>query len=165
MALARVQVATGLAKFYSREEVGTYLKQMADYYQQETAGYGDKLGALLRPTEQTKSADKGADSEKPAQKGKQVQRGWVKMGSLLVNTSNPAAAMTEVMFQLNEEFKQKLARTNEALKSFEESANISIPEGGVYSLHLRNGVPERLVVDTGSPRREPFSFSARFKLV
>ncbi len=165
MALVGSQVATGLAKFYSREEVGRYLKTLVDYYQQETANYGDKLGTLLRPAEQTKSADKEADSEKSAQKGKRVQRGWVKMGSLLVNTSDPATGMTEVMFQLNEEFKQKLARTSEALKSFEEFANTSIPEGAVYSLHLRNGVPERLVVDSTAPKRESFSFSAKFRLV
>ena len=87
------------------------------------------------------------------------------MGSLAVNINDPSGAMAEVLFQLHEEVKTRLARTSEALKSYEEQHSTVIPEAGMYYLQMRNGVPERVVVDLQSKKRIPFSFSSDFKLV
>ena len=87
------------------------------------------------------------------------------MGTMAVNISDPSGAMTEVLFQLHEEVKAKLARASEALKSFEETSSTLVPEAGMYYLQVRNGVPERVVVDLQSSKKPPFSFAADFRLV
>ena len=149
-----------MAKFYSKEELKKYLKGLVELYQGQANHYGDKLGSLLRTNESQKLASPKIDSNSKPQ-----AKGWVKVGSLLVNLSDPVASMTEIMYQLHEEFKQKLIRTSEALKSFEEGAGANIPDGVSLTLQLRNGVPERIVIDSHTTKRETFRFSAKFRLV
>ncbi len=156
-------------KFYSQAEITKYLKEVAEYYQKEAEKYGDKLGGMLRtgpgasaPKEEKKQ-DKG--DKKNDQKGRPSGGGWVKMGTLMLNTANTGPAMTEVMYQIHEELKQKLARTNEALKSFEQNANTLIPQNAVIQLYVRNGVPERIIVEAGEAKKAVFNFDARFRVV
>ena len=155
-------------KFYSQAEITKYLKDVAEYYQKEAEKYGDKLGGMLRtgpgesaPKEEKK--DKG--DKKNDQKGKPSGGGWVKMGTLMLNTANTGPATTEVMYQIHEDLKQKLARTNEALKSFEQNANTLIPQNAVIQLYVRNGVPERIIVEAGEAKKAVFNFDARFRVV
>ena len=158
MSQVESHLAMGMVKFYSKDDLKKYLKGLAELYQGQANHYGDKLGALIRTSEQQKQAGAKTDAKLQA-------KGWVKMGSLLVNQTDPVASMTEIMYQLHEEFKQKLARTTDALKSFEEGSAAMIPEGVSLALHLRNGVPERLVADSQSTKKESFRFSGKFVLV
>jgi hypothetical protein len=87
------------------------------------------------------------------------------MGSLLINTANSGPAMTEVMYQVHEDLKQKLARTNEALKSFEVSASTLIPQSATFELFMRNGVPERVIVEAVEAKKTVFNFDGKFKVV
>ena len=120
------------------------MKDVAEYYQKEAEKYGDKLGGMLRtgrasaPKEEKKQ-DKG--DKKNDQKGKPSGGGWIKMGTMMLNTANSGPATTEVMYQIHEDLKQKLARTNEALKSFEQNASTLIPQNATFQLYVRNGVP------------------------
>ncbi|MCS4540361.1 MAG: hypothetical protein HYU03_06710, partial [Thaumarchaeota archaeon] len=84
---------------------------------------------------------------------------------MLFNTSDPRTGTTEVIFQIHEEMKQKLARVAESIKSFEEASGSIIPDGAVYLLYLRNGIPERLIVDSQEKKASAFSFEGRFKIV
>jgi hypothetical protein len=156
-------------KFYSQAEITKYMKDVADYYQKEAEKYGDKLGGMLRagPGESASKEEKKQDKgdKKDDQKGKPSGRGWVKMGTLMLNTASTGPAMTEVMYQIHEELKQKLARTNEALKSFEQNANTLIPQNAVIQLYVRNGVPERIIVEAGEAKKAVFNFDARFRVV
>jgi len=164
--------AAGLIRFFTKDELRRYLKALVELYQVQSQKYGDQLGGLLRTLEQEKTGAKAQPKEskdKPKDKSKEFAKtqakGWVKMGSLLVNISDPSGAMAEVLYQLHEEVKARLAKASEALKSFEELSSSTIPEAGFYYVQLKNGVPERVIVDLQSPRKGAFSFSADFKLV
>ena len=155
-------------KFYSQAEITKYLKEVAEYYQKEAEKYGDKLGGMLRtgPGEAASKDEKKQEKgdKKPDQKGK-TGGGWVKMGSLMLNTANSGPATTEVMYQIHEDLKQKLARTNEALKSFEQNASTLIPQNATFQLYVRNGVPERLIVEAQEAKKAVFNFDAKFRVV
>lgn len=156
-------------KFYSQAEITKYLKDVAEFYQKEAEKYGDRLGGMLRTApgesapKEEKKQDKGDKKSDP--KGKPTGRGWVRMGTLLLNTANSGPATTEVMYQIHEDLKQKLARTNEALKSFEQNAATLIPQNVVIQLYVRNGVPERIIVEAGEAKKAVFNFDARFRVV
>ena len=156
-------------KFYSQAEITKYLKDVAEYYQKEAERYGDKLGGMLRtaPGESAPKEEKKQEKadKKTDQKGKGSAGGWIKMGSLMLNTANTGPATTEVMYQIHEDLKQKLARTNEALKSFEQNANTLIPQNAVIQLYVRNGVPERIIVEAGEAKKAVFNFDGRFRVV
>jgi hypothetical protein len=161
--------SAGIVRFFTKDELKRYLKGLVDQYQAQSQVYGDQLGSLLRTLEQEKAAVRAqpkeqSDKEKSAPQKVQT-RGWVKMGPLLVNVSDPNGAMAEMLFQLHEDVKSKLAKSTDALKAFEELSSQTIPEAGQYHLQLRNGVPERIVADLQTSRRDAFSFSADFKLV
>jgi len=164
--LAQVSISTlpGLMKFYSREEIRGYLRNLVDYYQGQVDSFGERLGTLMRTAEE-KTGDDKRQNKQPEDKSKGVTKGWLRMGTLLVSLGSSVSAMTEVSLQLHEEFKAKLAKTSEALKSFEEQANTIIPENATYHLYLRNGVPERVLVEAQEARRDTFGYSAQFQLV
>lgn len=157
---AGIYLSQGLLRFYSKGEIRRFLKELNEFYLSKAAQYGDSLGGLLRDNEKQKIAnDKGQERQKGQSKG------WVRMGPLLINVSDPIGGMIEIMFQLHEEYKQKAERTSEALKAFDELSNTIIPEAGAYMLHLKNGLPERILVDSREKKRESFSYNASFKLV
>jgi hypothetical protein len=160
-------------KFYTQAEITKYMKDVADYYQKEAEKYGDKLGGMLRtgpgetaPKKEEKQDKNDKKNDKNDQKGKPSGGGgWITMGSLKINTVNTGPATTEVMYQIHEDLKQKLARTNEALKSFEQNASTLIPQTGTFQLYVRNGVPERLIVEAEETKKAVFNFDGRFRVV
>jgi hypothetical protein len=170
MSQRRPDLAVGLIKFYSHDEITKYLRELSEHYQKEAEKYGDKLGGMLRtgPGAGTaaKDAKKQDNKEKKSDpKSKTGGGGWIKMGSLLLNTSNPESASTEVMYQVHEELKAKLAKTTEALKSFEQNANTLIPQNATIQLYLKNGVPERVIVEAEEKKKATFSFDGKFRIV
>ncbi len=178
MAQLETRLASGLVKFFSRDELKRFLKSLADSYTTQAEQYGDRLGSILRgtggdsgqppskgdtlPEEKTKNTKTPKGQE---DKGKTKSKGWVKMGSLLVNVSDPKTGMTEVLFQLHEESKSKLEKATAALKSFEELSSTTMPQDASYWLQLRNGVPERIVIGPQEKKSSAFSFDATFRLV
>jgi hypothetical protein len=161
-----------LVKFYSQAEITKYLRELSEHYQKEAEKYGDKLGLMLRPgVEPTPKEEKKQEKEdkkgdkKGEQKTKASAGGWVKMGSLVINMANSGPASTEVMYQIHEDLKLKLARTNEALKSFETNANTILPQVGTFHLYVRNGVPERIIVEAEEVKKAAFNFDGKFRVV
>jgi len=148
---------TRLVKFYSRDEIVKFLKSLLAGYQKEAEKYGDKLGTLMRTNPQ--------EAAKVDPKGKSISKGWMKLGTLMVNVSDPSRASTEVMYQVHDDMKQKVANANAALNSFEQGANNVIPENMIYLLFLRNGTPERIIAQNPDAKRETFSFSASYKVI
>jgi hypothetical protein len=167
------RLAPGLAKFYTRDELKRFLKSLVDVYTTQAEQYGDRLGAILRGGKAEQPQSKGnntSDDKAKAPKGQEDKvkarsKGWVKMGSLLVNVTDPVTGMTEVLFQLHEDAKAKLAKAAAALKSFEEFSSTTMPEDASYSLQLRNGVPERIVVGQQERKASTFIYDANFRLV
>jgi hypothetical protein len=155
-------------KFYSQAEITKYLRELSEHYQREAEKYGDKLGLMLRPgaepaPKEEKKPEKGDKKGEP--KAKASAGGWVKMGSLVINMANSGPASTEVMYQIHEDLKLKLARTNEALKSFETNANTILPQVGTFHLYVRNGVPERIIVEAEEVKKAAFNFDGKFRVV
>ena len=148
---------TRLVKFYSRDEIVKFLKSLLAGYQKEAEKYGDKLGTLMRTNPQ--------EAAKVDPKGKSISKGWMKLGTLMVNVSDPSRASTEVMYQVHDDMKQKVANANAALNSFEQGANNVIPENMIYLLFLRNGTPERIIAQNPDAKRETFAFSASYKVI
>src|SRR5712692_8828060 len=108
-------------RFYSRDELVKFMKSLLEMYQKAAESYGDRLGALVRAGSQ--------EAAKLDPKGKTVSsKGWVKMGTLLVNVSDPSKASTEVIYQIHDDLRQKMASATEALKSFEQGASSIIPQ-------------------------------------
>src|SRR5579863_1441857 len=101
MSQRRPDLTTGLFKFSSLEEVMKYLREATEYYERESEKYGDKLGSALRtgPSEAQSQKDekKNEKADKKADQKKSSGGGWIKMGSIMLTTSNSASASTEVM--------------------------------------------------------------------
>lgn len=165
MSLRRTEFSTGLIKFYSQAEVVKYMKEIADFYQKESEKYGDKLGSMLRGSGEAPKEEKKQDKGDKKPEQKKMGGGWVKMGSLMLNTSNSGPATTEVMYQIHEDLKQKLARTNEALKSFETNVNTLAPQNAAFQLYVKNGVPERVIVEVEEAKKVAFNYESRFRVV
>lgn len=166
MAQAADLSVTGLVRFYSKDELRRYLKSLVETYQLQNQKFGDQLGGLLRVLEQEKAAAKQVTKDVKAHVDpKTATKGWIRMGSMLVNTSDPSGAMAEVLYQLHEDVKARIAKASEAVKSFEEMSSTTIPEAGLYYLQVRNGVPEKVIVDLQQTKRDAFSFTADFQLV
>jgi len=145
-------------RFYSRDELVKFMKSLLEMYQKAAESYGDRLGALVRAGSQ--------EAAKLDPKGKTVSsKGWVKMGTLLVNVSDPSKASTEVIYQIHDDLRQKMASATEALKSFEQGASSIIPQNMIYLLFLRNGTPERIIAQNPDTKRESFAFSANYKVI
>ncbi len=175
MAQLETPLASGLVKFYSRDEMKRFLKSLVDGYTSQAEQYGDRLGAILRgsgenPSQNPTKGDNPSEGKSKTPKGQEEKlkvkaKGWIKMGTLLVNITDPKTGMTEVLFQLHEEAKSRLAKATAALKSFEEHSSTTMPENASYSLQVRNGVPERIVIGPQERKASTFSFDANFRLV
>lgn len=165
--IREVQLAFGLKVFYSKEGLRSYIKDLLDYYQREADKYGEWLGDVIRnPQQQGAEAPKEKDIRKNQKgKGKATSKGWAEMGPMLVNTSDPSGGITEVLLAAFEEVKLKLSRTTESLKALEGIENLGVPDRASYTLYLKEGVPDRLIIDTQHTRPEQFSFSADFQVV
>jgi hypothetical protein len=144
-------------KFYSRDEIVKFLKALLEGYRKEAEKYGDQLGTIMRTNPQ--------EAAKIDPKGKNISKGWMKVGTLMVNVSDPSRASTEVMYQVHDDIKQKLASATAALSSFEQGANSVIPENMIYILFLRNGIPERIIAQNPDAKRETFAFAASYKVI
>jgi hypothetical protein len=151
------ELPSRLVKFYSRDEIVKFLKALLEGYRKEAEKYGDALGTLMRTNPQ--------EAAKIDPKGKTISKGWMKVGSLMVNVSDPSQASTEVMIQVHDDIKLKLASATTALSSFEQGANSVIPENMIYLLFLRNGIPERIIAQNPDAKRETFAFSASYKVI
>ena len=167
MSQRRPELTTGLMKFFSQAEILKYMREVAEYYQKESEKYGDTLGGMLRtgPGEGPKEEKKQDKGDKKGDQKPKTGGGWLKMGSIMLNTANPGPAKTEVMYQIHEELKQKLLRTNEAIKSFETNASTLIPQSGSFELYVKNGVPERIIVEAAEAKKVTFNFEGRFRVV
>lgn len=161
----RRELGSSILRFNSHEEVVKYLRDLCEYYQKESEKYGDKLGSMLRGAPAQPQQKDAKKDDKKADTKKVTPGGWVKMGTLLMNVTNQDTATTEVMYQLHEDLKGKLARTTDALKSLETGANTLFPQNSSFDVFVKNGVPERIVVLPAEAKKAAFNFDAKFRIV
>ena len=147
-----VSTISGVLRFYSLTDVRRYLKDLLDGYQREYDKSSNIIGSMLR-------------SE--GKKGMEVimSKGWAKAGSLFVNVEDSEKGSMEVVFQIVNEMKPRVTKTEEALKTFESVEGLPIPDDATFLLYLRGGVPERLIVDSKETRPKKFIFNGKFQTV
>ncbi|MDV3243924.1 MAG: hypothetical protein LYZ66_01965 [Nitrososphaerales archaeon] len=171
-----IELASGLVKFYSKDEARSYLEAMLEYYRMRSEEYGQQMGGLLRGSasvpeglkedkKEGKEDKKGKDGKDGKEGGRALAKGWVRVGTLPVNTGDTAKAFGEVTLKIVEEYKMRVAKTTDALKSVGEMESINVSDGSVYTLFVNRGVPDALIVGAPVKKREVFSFAARFRAV
>jgi hypothetical protein len=145
-------MVSGVIRFYELNDVRKYLKELLDTYQREYDKSSNIIGGMLR-------------SE--GQKGMEViiSKGWAKVGSLFVNMGDAEKGRVEIVFQIVNEMKPRVVKTEEVLKAFDGVEGLPIPDDATFLLYLRGGVPERLIVDTNETRPPKFTFDGKFKTV
>jgi hypothetical protein len=143
-------VISGVFRFYSLRDVRRFLKELLDTYQRDYDKSSNTIGSLLR-------SDEGKAMEIIRSKG------WSKVGGLFVNMADSEKGAMEVVFQIVEEMKPRIAKTEAVLRSFDTVEGLPIPEEATFLLYLRSGVPERLIVDTVETKPQKFLLNARFK--
>ena len=141
---------SGVMRFYSLGDLRRYLKDMLDMYQREYDRSSNIIGSLLR-------SDGGKSMEVIQSKG------WTKIGSLFVNMNDVEKGRMEVVFQIVNEMKPRVAKTEEILRGFENVEGLPIPDDATFLLYLRGGVPERLIVDTVETKPQKYLFSGKYR--
>jgi hypothetical protein len=143
---------TGLMRFYSVDDMRLYIKALLDSYEQELDRSSDVIGALLR--------DKG-------KKGDEIikARGWTKVGAVFVNSTDPELGSMEVVFQMLNELKPRVAKTREVLRSFDVIGDLPIAQSSTFLLFLRAGVPERIIVDSTVQQSPRYEYAGKMRTV
>ncbi|MDG6982841.1 MAG: hypothetical protein JRM74_05230 [Nitrososphaerota archaeon] len=158
-----LELNSGLVKFGSKESVIAYLETLLEYYKTRQEEYGHQLGEQLRnPQGQAPPREKPEKESKKDKGGQGAPRGWVKVGSLPVNSSDPQGALAQVTLRIVDDYKSRVERLSDALKSFLEVDTLSQNGTRSYTLFIFKGVPEGVIVE-GMVKREVFAFAARFR--
>jgi len=147
-----MELTTGLIRFYALEDMRKYIKELLDSYQRELDRASNTIGSLLR--------EKG-------KKGEEIikAKGWTKVGGIFVNSEEPELGSMEIVFQMLNEMKPRVAKTDEVLRSFDLVENLPIEESCTYVLFLRAGVPERIIVDSKVTRPQRYEYEAKMATV
>jgi len=147
-----MELITGLIRFYSFEDMRKYIKDLLDAYQRELDRSSNIIGSLLR--------DKG-------KKGEEIikAKGWSKVGGVFVNSMDPELGSMEVVFQMMNEMKPRVAKTDEVLRTFDLVENLPVEETATYLLFLRAGVPERIIIDSQVQQPPRYEYAAKMKTV
>lgn len=143
-----VELASGLVRFYSKDQVMAYVENMIEYYKAKHEEYGQQMGGLLRgPAPQPSGGKEGKKETKEGREAAKVLgRGWVKVGTLPVNTGDSVRAMGEVTLKIVDEYKARVEKTSEALKSLSDLQSINVSDASAFTLFINRGVPEALIV-------------------
>jgi hypothetical protein len=140
----------GLVRFGSLQEVKAYLTKEAEAYKKDCERSSNIVASMYR----------NQGGERTSQ-GSGVMS-WAKVGPLLVNSVDPKTARLEVTLQHLSDQKQRLDKVEEVLQGFKEVEGLRIPEDAAISLYLRNGAPERIIVDGKSGKAPKFSLTAEY---
>lgn len=162
MQLENLELGSGLVRFRSKDQAREYLEALLEYYKAKSDEYGGQMGELLRVAQPSGQEVKESKTTKEAQKA--TAKGWVKIGSLPVNMSEPQKAISEVTLKIVEDYRLKVGRTNDALKSLDE---IESRSSGSQNLvfFISKGVPEAVIVEEAVKKQELFVFNAKFRAV
>ena len=142
----------GLVRFGSLGEVKTYLTKLAEIYRKDCERSSNVVASMYRNQGDKASAANGVMS-------------WAKVGPVLVNSVDPKTARLEVTLQHLSDQKQRLDKVEEVLQGFKEVEGLHIPDEAAISIYLRNGAPERLIVDSKSAKAVKFSLNAEYATV
>ena len=132
-----VTAVSGVVKFDSLDSVRRYLTEMLESYKKEYEKSSTVVGNMYRT--------EGKKGKMPTS-----SQAWSRVGSIYVNSADVEAGKAEVALQLMTEMKPRIARTEEVLGQFESLHELPLHEGGKILLYMRNGVPERMMLENPS---------------
>jgi hypothetical protein len=139
----------GLVRFGSLEEVKAYLVKLAETYRKDIERSSNIVASMYRNQGDRASQANGVMS-------------WAKVGPVLVNSVDPKTARLEVTLQHLSDMKQRLDKVDEVINGFKEVEGLNIPDEASISIYLRNGAPERLIVDGKAAKIPKFSLTAEY---
>jgi len=142
----------GLVRFGSIAEVKGYLTKLAEIYRKDCERSSNVVASMYRNQGDKASAANGVMS-------------WAKVGPVLVNSVDPKTARLEVTLQHLSDQKQRLDKVEEVLQGFKEVEGLKIPDEAAISVYLRNGAPERLIIDAKSAKAVKFTLTAEYATV
>lgn len=148
-------ITDGIRTFYSLEELKSFSSNLVKYYETQIDRYNRRLDTLLRQS----GSNEGANRLPPV-----ASKGWIRVGRILVSISNPAQASTEMLFRLLEDAKAKLDAVKAFLGSLEGVLNVGVKKEHVYLVCLRNGVPERIIIEEQKSSNRIFTFNVRLQV-
>ncbi|MEM3386892.1 MAG: hypothetical protein QXN08_04385 [Nitrososphaerales archaeon] len=152
----KAQVIDGLKTFYEFEELKAFGSDLLRYYEARVEQYSQRLDTMLRQ----QSNGKGVVNKPQSH----ISSGWIRVGTLVVNMSNPVQATTELLFKLLEDAKAKLDATKSFLESLESVLNIGANKEVNYLLCVRNGVPEKIILEERKRGKE-FNYNVKLQVV
>lgn len=157
-----LELGLGLVRFRSKDQAREYLEALLAYYKAKSEEYGRQMGELLRNSKP--SAPETKDSKAPKEGQRAAAKGWVKIGSLPVNMSEPQKAVAEVTLKIVDDCRSKVEKTSEALKSLDEiESRCGVSQYLVF--FISKGVPEAVITEEAAKRQELFAFTAKFRAV
>ena len=139
----------GLVRFGSLPEVKAYLNKQAEAYRKDCERSSNIVASMYRNQGDRASQANGVMS-------------WAKVGPVLVNSVDPKTARLEVTLQHLSDQKQRLDKVEEVLQGFKEVEGLNIPDEASISVYLRNGAPERLIVDGKNAKLQKFTLKAEY---
>ena len=158
-----LELNSGLVKFRSKESVVAYLETLLQYYKTRQEEYGHQLGEQLRSPAAAPGPKEKQEKEPKKEKGQpQTARGWTRVGTLPVNMSDPQGAFAQLTLRIVDDYKSRVEKVSEALKSFQDVDTLSQAGSKSYTLFVFKGVPEGVIVESAA-KRDVFAFAARFR--
>jgi len=157
---------SGLVNFYSKEQARAYIESLLEYYKARSEEYGQLMGELLRSTQASNQGQNEVRDAKQTKEGqKPLAKGWLKAGSLHVNTSDTQRALAEVTLRIVDDYKVRIEKTAEALKSFSEVESLNFSAESAFTLFINRGLPEAFILNGALKRPEAFAFATKFRAV
>ncbi len=147
-----VSVVSGILRFESVYEMKEFLRRTLELYRADYEAATEEIGEMYRTM-----------GEKAAQGS--ALGSWTRVGQLFVDSTDPEKGKMEVTLQLLTEMKPRIARLEEVMAEFNHVEELPVkPESGFF-LCVRNGMPEKLIVDSKTPRPAKIMLREQYDVV
>ena len=147
-----VNGVTGVIRFEKLSDLEDYVRAMLTIYKEEYEKASDFIGTSYRATGER--APIGLSTES-----------WDMVGTLFVNSKSFERGQMDVAMQLLNDLKPRITKTEEVVNGFNVLETLQIPLTSSYLLYMRNGTPERLIVDPNiTPDEDRYSFTEKYEL-
>jgi hypothetical protein len=147
-----VNAVSGVLRFENLSDLEDYVRAMLMVYRQEYEKASDFIGSSFRATGERPPVRLSAES-------------WDMVGPLFVNSKAFERGQMDVAMQLLNDLKPRISKTEEVVDGFNVLETLQIPLTSSFLLYMRNGTPERLIVDPNAePKDDRYSFSERYEL-
>ena len=129
MLRGNLELNSGLVRFHGKDAAAAYLETLLEYYKARHEEYGQQLGEHLRRAQEPSQVAQKAEKLEKQQKGKEGQqataKGWAKVGTLPVNVTDSLGALAQVTLRIVEDYKSRIERVTDVLKSFKDIDSLS----------------------------------------